>query len=438
MVRFGHKVAFGVGMAFSASCFTALGMLMLGAGSVSVYALSVSFLLMLVIIAAVSELASMFPSAVGLRTYTKIGIGESASLLAVVLYLCLVLLVAGIEMRVFLAVSAQIWPGIPMLTSSLAVFAAVVTAHLFGWQAAAWVQTGLVILLVGAVVALAGPHLSAAAPAAPVQMPARDLGSAIALGLFLFASVEWITSLQVSNLSDAKGIPRVLLVACTVLAVLFATLVAALLHLAERGLPIDATTPQRALLMAWPEPWGAMFLVGVTALAMLSTFHAGLACSSRLLYMLSREGLLPSNLSRTNADGTPVTAVLTSALACLVSVAVVMRLPSLDGLAEAGALAIATVYMMYLVSAANLRTSGRRRCWAAIQLPRPLLWAVAGLLGALMVSTCWDAYQHGLLLTALLPWIASGIAVALMRGRRRLVRPFMAVATTLDSSERKT
>lgn len=438
MVRFGHKIAFGVGMAFSASCFTALGMLMLGAGSAAVYALSVSFLLMLVIVAAVSELASMFPSAVGLRTYTKIGIGESASLLAVVLYLCLVLLVAGIEMRVFLAVSAQIWPGIPLLPSTLAVFAAVVAAHLFGWQTAAWVQTGLVILLVAAVVALAGPHLAAAAPAVPVKMPARDLGSAIAVGLFLFASVEWITSLQVSNPSDAKGIPRVLLVACTVLAVLFAALVVALLNLAERGLPFDAAVPQRALLMAWPEPWGAMFLVAVTALAMLSTFHAGLACGSRLLYMLAREGLLPSGLSRTNADGTPVTAVLACALACLVSVAVVMRLPSLDGLAEAGALAIATVYAMYLVSAANLRTSGRRRSWAATQLPRPLLWAVAGLLGVLMVATCWEAYQHARLLTTLLPWTASGIAVALMRGRRRLVRPFMAEATPLDSSERKT
>lgn len=438
MVRFVHKIAFGVGMAFSASCFTALGMLMLGAGSAAVYALSVSFLLMLVIVAAVSELASMFPSAVGLRTYTKIGIGESASLLAVVLYLCLVLLVAGIEMRVFLAVSAQIWPGIPLLPSTLAVFAAVVVAHLFGWQTAAWVQTGLVILLVAAVVALAGPHLAAAAPAVPVKMPARDLGSAIAVGLFLFASVEWITSLQVSNPSDAKGIPRVLLVACTVLAVLFAALVVALLNLAERGLSIDAAVPQRALLMAWPEPWGAMFLVAVTALAMLSTFHAGLACGSRLLYMLAREGLLPSGLSRTNADGTPVTAVLACALACLVSVAVVMRLPSLDGLAEAGALAIATVYAMYLVSAANLRTSGRRRSWAATQLPRPLLWAVAGLLGVLMVATCWEAYQHARLLTTLLPWTASGIAVALMRGRRRLVRPFMAEATPLDSSERKT
>lgn len=438
MVRFGHKVAFGVGMAFSASCFTALGMLMLGAGSAAVFALSVSFLLMLVIVAAVSELASMFPSAIGLRTYTKIGIGESASLLAVVLYLCLVLLVAGIEMRVFLAVSAQIWPGIPLLPSTFAVFAAVVAAQLFGWQTAAWVQTGLVILLVAVVVALAGPHLSAAAPAAPVKMPARDLGSAIAVGLFLFASVEWITSLQVSNPSDAKSIPRVLLVACTVLAALFAALVAALLNLAERGLPIDAAVPQRALLMAWPEPWGAMFLVAVTALAMLSTFHAGLACGSRLLYMLAREGLLPSGLSRTNPDGTPVTAVLACALACLVSVAVVMRLPSLDGLAEAGALAIATVYAMYLVSAANLRTSGRRRSWAVTQLPRPLLWAVAGLLGALMVATCLEAYQHARLLTTLLPWTASGIAVALMRGRRRLVRPFMAVATPLDSSERKT
>ena len=198
MSRFVHRLAYGVGMAFSASCFTALGMLVQHGGRHALVALCASFLLMLVVIAAVSELASLFPSAVGLRTYTKVGIGEFASLMAVVLYLCLVILVAGIEMRMFLAVATHVWPQLPPWETTVGVFAVVVVAHLCGWRTAAWVQTGLVLLLVVSVVFLAGANFSTA-PMEIQSLPALDLASAIVVGLFLFASVEWITTLQVRN-----------------------------------------------------------------------------------------------------------------------------------------------------------------------------------------------------------------------------------------------
>lgn len=437
MFRFAHKLAYGVGMAFSASCFTALGMLVQHGGSQALLALCASFALMLVVIAAVSELASLFPSAVGLRTYTKVGIGECASQLAVVLYLCLVVLVAGIEMRLFLAVSTQVWPQLPRLVTCLGVFAVVVAAHLCGWRTAAWVQTGLVLLLVLAVAVLAGANVSTA-PVTFETLPPLDFASAVVVGLFLFASVEWITTLQVRNLADARGIPRVLLTACALLALLFMGLATALVQMRERGQAVDLFIPQRALASVWIEPWASMALVSVTALAMVSTFHAGLACGSRLVHMLSREGLLPAGLSRTNTAGTPVAAIAAVALACLLGVGLVLSLPSLAGLAEAGALAISSVYLMYLVSAARLRTSQRQRAWTTALLPRWLLWAVASLLLAVMAMTCWESYRHDRLGLALLPWMVATISVGLMRLRQRRPRTATTEAKPLIASEQNT
>lgn len=437
MSRFAHRLAYGVGMAFSASCFTALGMLVQHGGRHALVALCASFLLMLVVIAAVSELASLFPSAVGLRTYTKVGIGEFASLMAVVLYLCLVVLVAGIEMRMFLAVATHVWPRLPPWETTVGVFAVVVAAHLCGWRTAAWVQTGLVLLLVVSVVFLAGANFSTA-PMEIQSLPALDFASAIVVGLFLFASVEWITTLQVRNLQDAQGVPWVLLAACALLALLFMCLVAALVQMRERGQAVDLFIPQRAMTNVWSEPWASAALVSITALAMLSTFHAGLACGSRLIHMLSREGFLPSGLGRTNAAGTPVAAIAAVALTCLLGVGLVQRLPSLEGLAEAGALAISSVYVMYLVSAARLRATTRKRAWRTTLLPRWLLWFVATLLTGVMAVTCWEAHRQSRLGLALLPWMVAAVAVGLMRIRQLRTRAQALTAKPLIASEQNT
>jgi amino acid transporter len=413
---FVHKVAYGAGMAFSASCFTALGMLVGHAGEATLPVLLGGGLLMLVIVAAVSELAALFPSAVGLRVYTRAGLGESASLAAVLLYLVLVLLVAGLEMRIFSAVLATVWPGLNPLLLTFAIFAAIVATQWRGWQTSALAQTALVLLLLAAVLALVGGGVLRPLPVAKT-LPTGDLASATVIGLFLFASVEWVTTLQLRHPADARALPRVLLVACALLLVLFMVTGQAIVGLARAGIAFDPALPQQALAAAWPALWGSVLLLLVTGTAVLSTCHAGLTCAGRLVYMLGREGHLPRVLCRSNAAGVPTAALLAVTLASFGAVAAVMQLASLDGLAEACALAICTVYVFYLVSAARLRRGARQPAWPALRLPRWVLWGVAGSLVAVMAATAVEAQRSGHLPLALLPWLTAAIGVAAMQWR---------------------
>jgi amino acid transporter len=415
-----HKLAYGVGMAFSASCFIAMGMLVGHAGAWSPLALCASFLLMLVIIAAVSELSALFPSAVGLRTYIRAGLGDSAALAAVLLYLVLVLLVGGLEVRVLAAVLEPLWPGLNTLVMTAGLFGLILSTQVLGWRASTAVQTSLVVLLlcaVGLLVAVAWQQQPQTGSSPPLKLPADDLASAIVIGLFLFASVEWITTLQVRHPADARRMPRLLLLSCVLLMLLFLGTTQAIVHLMKAGATVDLSVPQLALAEGLPPPWSLWLLLLVTGLALLSTCHAGLACAARLVYLLAREGHLPRVLTATNAAGAPVAALVAVALACLAAAAVVVHLPSADGVAEACALAICTVYALYLVSAARLRAGPRRPAWPTLLLPRALLWAVAGLLLAVMAATCWEAQQRGHLALALLPWCAAGLGLAAMRWR---------------------
>lgn len=411
-----QRIAYGVGMAFSASCFTALGMLVGHAGALSPWVLGASFALMLVIVAAVVELSALFPSAVGLRTYIRAGVGDTASLAAVLLYLSLVLLVGGLEVRVLAAVLAPLWPGLDPLLMTLVLFAIVIVTQLRGWRASALVQTALVALLLCTLAVLVIVNHLQPLPAVR-ELPAADLASATVIGLFLFASVEWITTLQVRHPADARSMPRVLLLACGLLMLLFLGTTQTIVRLVQGGVEVDPALPQQALAARLAGPWGPVLLLLVTGTALFSTFHAGLACAARLVYMLAREGHLPRVLTVSNAAGVPAAAVMAVAVACLLAAAAVLGLPSAAGIAEACALAICTVYVLYLISAARLRSGTRLPAWRIWRLPRAVLWTVALLLLAVMVVTCWESQQQGRLLLALMPWAFASIGLLALRAR---------------------
>ena len=430
---FVHKVAYSAGMAFSASCFTALGMLVGHAGEASLAVLLGGGLLMLVVVAAVSELAAVFPSALALRVYTRAGLGESASLAAVLLYLVLVLLVAGLEMRIFTAVLTPFWPHLNPLLLTVGVFAAILATQWRGWRVSARAQTALVALLLLAVLALVGGGLARPLPVV-ATLPAGDLASATVIGLFLFASVEWVTTLQLRHPADARALPWVLLAACALLLLLFMGTAQVIVALAKAGVAFDPALPQQALAAAWPAPWGSLLLLVATGTAVLSTCHAGLTCAGRLVYMLAREGHLPRALCHSNAAGVPTAAISAVTAASFAAVAAVMQLPSLNGVAEACALAICTVYVFYLISAARLRTGSRRPAWPVLRLPRWVLCGVAALLVAVMAATVLEALRSGHLPLVLLPWAAAALGVAAMQWRA--ARPGRASRLSMEPLKR--
>ena len=75
--EFGEYVATGVGMALACSGYAMVGQLSLVVdGSALLVAVVLAFVLCMVIAGSIGELAGMYPSAPGVRTYLKAAFGE--------------------------------------------------------------------------------------------------------------------------------------------------------------------------------------------------------------------------------------------------------------------------------------------------------------------------------------------------------------------------
>lgn len=416
------KLAFGVGMAFSASCFTALGGLYALAQAWTPWVLLGGTAIALGVMLTVGELGAMFPSAVGVRTYPHAAFGESASLFAVLLYLLLVALVAGIECQLFSMIVEMVLPQTPTLPIVIGAIGLLTVINLAGWSAPERVQNSLVALLaVGLVsaVLLAASSLGGAALGRPLPTP--SLGNAtegVVLAVFLFAGIEFITVMRTRNPGAARLTALALLLSVVAVAALF-VLVWLVLRLAGDA-ALHPWLPQISIAWLAGGRTGQVIALGLTAAALITTFNAGLMGAARLIYVLGRERRLPSLFAATTQAGTPVGAVLSVAAAALTSALLVVDRDRLPDYAVASATIVCVVYALFMASAARLRaTQPERGRPFRSPLPDWALWLfVAG-----FVLLIGENLRRGLAdtggWTALAPLLIAAVLTVLIRKRAR-------------------
>src|SRR5215207_9797402 len=174
-------VTFGAGMAFGMSSFTMLsGLNEIVTGPWVVVAIVLAGLLCSAIASSVAELASMYPSAPGVRTYLKAAFDNRVSLMLVYLYLIFMVLVAAVEAFMFGLVLHAVLPGVPELAAALAIIGFTVVVNLFGLELPKTMQIVTTLLLIvlimtlGAVGITRGAELPAAGEgwAQAAQVPA--------------------------------------------------------------------------------------------------------------------------------------------------------------------------------------------------------------------------------------------------------------------------
>ncbi|HEV2961985.1 MAG TPA: hypothetical protein VG649_09195, partial [Candidatus Angelobacter sp.] len=137
----GFYVTFGAGIAFGISSFTILSELFKVASSLwVVVSISLAGLVCMLISSSIAELASMYPSSPGVRTYLKVALPPRTSLFLVYLYLMFMIMVAGIESYLFALVVRQLFPSIPPLVLVLSLLAATVIVNLLGLELPRGVQ----------------------------------------------------------------------------------------------------------------------------------------------------------------------------------------------------------------------------------------------------------------------------------------------------------
>jgi ethanolamine permease len=209
-------------------------------------------------------------------------------------------------------------PGVPTLAAVSGLFLLVSAANTLGLEPPRTLQLAMTGLLVAATLFVGVSALWAGAPAPQVHPAAvsfpppgvLDLAATVGIAIFLFMGFEWVTPLGRSPRAYQRLIPLSMLLAIAGLIAVYGVFAAGMDHQLTREQIAGNPIPQITLGAALYGDAGRYGLAVVSALAMLTSFNAGLMGASRLLYALAREGVLPDWISRIDVrTGVPINAV---------------------------------------------------------------------------------------------------------------------------------
>ena len=417
--RFVKMLAFAVGMAFTASCFTALAAIGTHAAAVAPAAVLLGALIAALIMSGVAELAARFPSAIGIRTYVKAAFGERAALFVVLLYLAMILLVAALESSLIAQLLGAAFAGVDGFYVIALMFVALFVLNLAGFELSARVQLLLVAVLALGVAVLVGGAVTTGATARAAALPSvSGFVPAALIAIFLFAGIEWVTVLHLRSPRDAVAIPKVLFAAVACLALLYAGFSYGMLRLPSALDAQSSTTPQLLIASHVYGRFGVYGVVGITLIAVITTFNAGLIGAARILYALAREGRLPAGFAAVTSSGCPWAATALVCAASFVAAFIAYRSNQLVTITEASAAIVATVYAAFLAAAARLRTTPTSRP-LSYRSPAPtwLLWLGAGAMGTLVLADVYESLAGGRTLV-IIGFVLVLVMMALVRGYR--------------------
>jgi len=359
--EFVEHVATAVGMALACSGYAMLGESQrLLSGGWLLGAVLAAGLSCIVLSFSVGELAAMFPSAPGIRTYLRHAFGDTASLALTLLLFSLVGLFASVEVHYFLAAAREVLPELSEFWTGVAVIVMVCAVNLVGLEAPRRMQVAITALLVLSLVgfswaALAQSDSASLGRNAPPVPPSLATFVIVSGGcVFLFTGFEWVTSMGRSPESYRARIPVAMPVSLCVLLVVIGSLA-----WASDGLRSEARyalMPHLALGARVGGPLGVQCMVMASLASMITTFNAGLMGASRLLYAVSRERRFFEWGARVSARrGTPYGAVFSLSGLALMAHALTHALHA-HGTVELVCAAIyCLVYSAFLVATVRLR-----------------------------------------------------------------------------------
>lgn len=358
-----------VGMALAASCYAVIGGLLTMPNTADVVlAILVAGVFCAGVAASVSELASMYPSAPGVATYLRAAFGERGSLPMVFLYLCMVVLVAGVESYAFGYILSTLMPGVPVLLPVLGLLVLVTGINLFGLEFSRGVQVSLTVVLMLGMMTVSFYALATADSAPdqvarlPLEQEATGFLAAVGMAFFLFVGFEWVTPLGRSPAAYRRLIPASMLLSVGLLAAMYALFAAAVGVWIGSKEAASGPAPQMLLGAALFNHGGIGLMLLLSTLAMVSSFNAGLMGASRLIYSMARQGHLPAWCAKLSTRrSVPVGAVLLLGIASIVSATVITLLHAQMTAVVISAAIVTLTYAALMLSVLRLRKTAPQR-----------------------------------------------------------------------------
>jgi ethanolamine permease len=426
-------VSVGAGMALATSVFTMIGGLFAVASLPWIVAgVMLAGLFCAAISLSIGELASLYPSAPGIRTYFKAAFGEFPSLVAIYLYLAFAIIVAGLESFVFASVVGLVAPDWPKEATVLVLLLVVVGTNLAGFQLPRGLQIGSTVgavglVLVASIWALATRDAAPSLPITPALGSVSQLPALVGMSIFLFTGFEWVTPLGLKASAYKMQIPVSMLIGLLVLTVTY------VLFTLGASVQVPATTlagalaPQVALFRQLYGGAGLYVALALSVLAIFSTFNAGILGGAQLIYLLGREGVLPPWLAvMSPRTGTPTGAILLLGSLASLSAIIVLTFRLEIAAALVGATIMCAVYAGFVACGLKLKSKpaapGRRFTNPLPAWTQVLLIAVLAVVGVQTLFSEPRTTASTLIALGVVLAIAGVLAtysVALRAGERR-------------------
>jgi APA family basic amino acid/polyamine antiporter len=158
----------------------------------------------------------------------------------------------------------------------------------------------------------------------------------------------------------AKNLPRSMIGTALACIAIFLLVNAALFHVLHMDHLAGSQIPAVDAAMLLFGSYGRQLILLISVVAVISTINAALMYIPRILFSMSRDGLLPGSITSVNRGGTPSLALF---LCAIVSIALVLS-GSFDTLIAIGSILFVAVYLSGFASLLILRSSEPN-------LPRP-------------------------------------------------------------------
>ena len=381
-------VSFGAGMAFGTSSFTMMsGLFEITTTVWVVIAICLSGLLCMLISSSVAEMASMYPSSPGIRTYLKVAFGNRVSLLLVYLYLIFMVLIAGVESYMFALVMKAIFPNVDSIVVVLGLLAFTITINLLGWELPRGMQiiatfvliVGIIILGVMGAVYMPGGSARLVQESGNSIEQLKLLPAAIIMAVFLFTGFEWVTLLGFSPKSYERRIPISMPLAILTNVIAYTLFVVAMSFQLPREIIAGAPhAPQIPFFRHMLGDIGVYVAGGFSLLAVISTFNAGIMGGSRLIYVLTREGNLPKWCAMMSLrTGAPVGGIIVLGSMATISSIVVVKFHIEILAAVIGSTIVSFVYAAFMWARLRLlKTQPNAKRSFRTPVPAWMQWAI--------------------------------------------------------------
>jgi basic amino acid/polyamine antiporter, APA family len=398
-----EAVTLGVGGTIGGGIFVLVGTAVGEAGPAAAAAFVLAFAAAVLIALPYAELACRFPQAGGGYAFVRAVLGTPWAFLMGWGFWGSYVFMSGF-ITVGFGGYLQSLTGLPPVTGALLVITVSTVVNLAGMRMSGLVQSLVVGLAVTALVgfgAFGTPHISAASftPFAPEGVP--GVLAAALLAFLAYAGFDMVAAAGEEIRDPERNLPRAILgTLLVVLGVyLLITIVAVgIVPAAELG---RSAAPLADVATAFAGPLGGRLVALVACFTTAATSNAVLVVMSRIVFAMSRDGLLPRRLSAVGArTGAPWAAVLLSAG----TLAVVASVASVQVCAAVGGFLYVMHFVLPLVSLVVLRRGGGPPASFRTPAPRVVLTLAFGVCAVLLASSGRIGVLGGL------GWLALGLA----------------------------